>query len=294
MTRVSSVPDTRVARLADGRDLAWFELGVADGLPVMAFHGTPGSRWHLTTADAQATAIGVRLIAPDRPGYGLSTYRPGRRLADWAGDVDRLADHLGLSRFAVVGISGGGPHAVACARFLPQRVPAVAIASGIAPLTEPGSEAGMGTDAVFVRLARRSPALVVPLLAATVTLERRWPERIFAWMERELSSSDAAVLRRPDVRAALLADFERLSRTTARTTAQEYGLFTRDWGFRLQDITVPVHLWHGDADRDVPASQARRLAELIPGAVLHEFPGEGHLIAISHFAEILESLTSKI
>jgi pimeloyl-ACP methyl ester carboxylesterase len=188
----------------------------------------------------------------------------------------------------VVGISGGGPHAAACARFLPDRVTAAAIVSGVAPLAEPGSEAGMlSSDMRFTRLARRSPALTRPLFAAMATANRRWPERTLDMVARELGPVDAAVLQRPEVHAHFLADLRASARTTGAALTDEFALFTRDWGFRLEDITVPVHLWHGDADRDVPFEHALRQAGAIPGAVLHECPGEGHLLAVDHMEEIL-------
>lgn len=289
----SGLPDTHVMVLPDGRDLAWMELGVPEGVPVLAFHGTPGSRLQLTSGHQPASAAGVRLVLPDRPGYGLSTYQRGRHLAGWADDVAELSDHLGLSRFAVVGISGGGPHAAACARFLPDRVTSAGIVSGVAPLTEPGSEQGMvPADVLLFRLARRSPALTMPMFGAMAALDRRFPERIVTMMGRRLGPYDDAMLRRPEVRAAFLADMQASSRTTGAAMAQEYALFARDWGFRLEEITVPVHLWHGDADRDVPIAQARRMAEAIPGAVIHDCPGEGHLLAVERLEEILRVVTA--
>ena len=113
------MPDTRVMELPDGRELAWLEAGKPRGRPVFAFHGTPGSRRQVSFDEKSITAAGVRMIAPDRPGYGHSSYHPGRSLADWAADVSALADHLKVGTFTVVGVSGGGPHAVACARLLP-------------------------------------------------------------------------------------------------------------------------------------------------------------------------------
>ncbi len=290
-TGSAAIPDTRVMVLADGRGLAWMDLGAPDGAPVMAFHGTPGSRLQLALGDAPARAVGVRLLVPDRPGYGLSTYQRRRSLAGWADDVVQLADHVGLERFAVMGVSGGGPHAAACARYLPERVSAAGIVSGVAPLAARASEAGMTPiDVLLARVSRRVPALARPLFAAQAALDRRWPERVLTMMERELGPADAATLRRPEVRAAFLSDMRSASRSTGAAIARDYALFVRDWGFRLDDITVPVHLWHGDADRDVPVVQARRQAEAIPGAVLHVVPGEGHLLLASRLGEILRVL----
>lgn len=277
--------------LPDGRDLAWLDLGDPDGAAVIAFHGTPGSRLQLAFADATASAARVRLIVPDRPGYGLSSYLRRPSLVEWVEDVRRLADHLGLSRVAVLGNSGGGPHAAACARFLPDRVSGAAIVSGVAPLAAAGSEAGMvPLDALLIRLSRRWGLVARPMFSAMATLDRRWPERMLDMMERSLGPADATVMRRPEVRAALLNDLRSSSRTTGAALAQDYALWARGWGFRLEDMTVPVYLWHGDADQDVPISQARAMGARLPDAVLHECPGEGHLIVASHMREILEEL----
>jgi pimeloyl-ACP methyl ester carboxylesterase len=280
--------------LPDGRDLAWLELGAGDGVPVFAFHGTPGSRMQAAFDDKPVLAAGVRLIAPDRPGYGHSSYHPGRRLADWAGDVGALADHLALDRFAVIGLSGGGPHASACARFLPRRVIAAGIVSGVAPLTARGSEEGMmGANRAIVRLSRLSGAFVLPFFAAVSAAGRRWPDRAVAIMRRQAPPADADVLARPEVHEVFVRDFGHASATTARAAAQDFRLFTGDWGFDLEDITVPVHVWQGTADRNVPPAHGRLQAERIPGAVYHECPGEGHLLIVDHLEEILGTVAGR-
>src|SRR5437879_7300478 len=161
--RVSSV-DASLMQLADGRELAWAEMGDPVGYPVFAFHGTPGSRHQVLIDPAPAHAAGARVIAPDRPGCGSSTRQRRRTLEGWANDVAELADHLGVGHFAVLGISGGGPYAAACARSLPDRVSAAAMVSGYANLAKPGSEAGMMlADRCFARVAPQAPAASVPL-----------------------------------------------------------------------------------------------------------------------------------
>jgi pimeloyl-ACP methyl ester carboxylesterase len=283
-----NLPDSHVTVLPDGRDLGWLELGPPDGAPVFAFHGTTGSRWHFTVDDAPVAAAGVRLIVPDRPGYGLSSFQSGRQLRDWVDDVAFLADHLGLESFSVMGVSGGGPHVAVCARYLPARVRAAAIVSGVAPLADPASDEGMMRSNRWVSaLARRAPFALWPMMGGMTVVGRRWPERALQVMANELPPPDVAVLMRPAVRDAFRRDLQHASSTTGQAGAQDFEIFARDWGFRLEDITVPVHIWQGDVDRNVPPTHGKFLADRIPGAVLHEIPGEGHLLYVDHMADIL-------
>ena len=279
--------------LPDGRDLGWLEFGQPGGQPVFAFHGTTGSRWHFSIFDGPVAAAGVRLIAPDRPGYGLSTFHRGRRLRDWVDDVSFLADHLGLEDFSVMGVSGGGPHVAVCACFLPARVRAAAIVSGVAPLADPGSEEGMmPSNQRITALARRAPFALRPVFAGMTAVGKRWPERAVQVMMRELPPADVLVVKRPAVREALLMDLRHASSTTGQAGAQDFRIFSRDWGFRLEDITVPVHVWQGDVDRNVPVAHGRLLADRIPGAVLHEISGEGHLLFVDHMPDILTEMVA--
>lgn len=278
-------------RLPDGRHLAWVDVGVPDGPPLLAFHGTPGSRLQLSFDLVSPAAAGVRAIVPDRPGYGLSSYHRGRRLVDWAEDVRHLADHLGIDRFAVVGVSGGGPHALVCGALLPDRVTAVGVVAGVGPVQERGSEVGMlAVNQILARGARLGGWTVRPLFSAMTSAGRRWPKRLVDRMVKQLPPADAEVLQRPDVHAAFVDDLAQASATAGRAAAQDFALFARDWSFRLEEISVPVHLWQGDADRNVPPAHADRQAAAIPGAVLHRCPGEGHLLAVPRMQEILSTV----
>jgi pimeloyl-ACP methyl ester carboxylesterase len=285
------VADTSVMDLPDGRELAWMDLGKRRGPVVFAFHGTPGSR-RTFTFDAKALAsCGVRLIAPDRPGYGHSSSRPDPSFVHWAQDASLLADHLKVERFAVFATSGGGPFALACGRYLPERVTAIGIASGIGPTAEPGSETGMmGLNRALVHLARRSALFALPMLALTDQVFRRWPERALQGATRQLPERDVEIMRRPEVQAVLAGDRAVAPRSVSLAAAREFSLFAHDWGFRPEDVTVPVMLWHGQADRNVPVAHARHLAERLAKAELTEFPGEGHLVVFDRLAEMLRSL----
>jgi pimeloyl-ACP methyl ester carboxylesterase len=277
--------------LPDGRELAWLETGRARGTPVFVFHGTPGSRLQVSYDDKTIAASGVRFIAPDRPGYGHSTFHRGRTLADWAADVATLADHLKIDRFAVAGISGGGPHAAVCAARLGDRVSGAGIVSGVGPIGDPElGDSMVGMNRGLSSLAARAPAVLTPLFIAQVSVMRHWPERALSAAKRQMAEADVAVLERPEVRAAFLEDARRSSATTAQAAAQDFVLFVRDWGFRLQDIRVPVHVWHGDMDKNVPFAQGEFVARRIPGAEFHACPGEGHLLAVDHLGTILQTV----
>ena len=194
----SAVRETRLFDLADGRELAWIEYGSPDGVPVVAFHGSPGTRHFFVPLAEVAARKGVRLIAPDRPGYGHSTYHPNRTFETWARDVARLVDHLGVDRFAVVGHSSGGPTAAGCARFLSDRLLGCAIVSGPAPPEATVSKHGMlRTNQMAQRFAPIAPRLTGFLFEAGLRQGQRAPDKALAWMSRTLPPCDTVVIERP-------------------------------------------------------------------------------------------------
>lgn len=281
--------------LADGRELAWLEMGDPSGVPIIGFHGTPGSRLQVVVGEGPLQDAGVRLISVDRPGYGHSTYQPERTLTGWPGDVSQLADHLDLSRFGVVGISGGGPHALVCAALIPDRVAVAGILSGVGPLGAPGAEKGMlPANVLITRVGRRSTRPLQALFAALTGAQRRWPETMLRLMAKQMPPADARIAGRSEVHAMLVKDARRTSATAAKASAQDFHIFAREWGFRLGDIGVPVHLWQGDADRNVPVAHARQMAAAIPGATLHQVAGGGHLMSLDLTEEIFSTLAALI
>jgi pimeloyl-ACP methyl ester carboxylesterase len=285
--------DSCVTVLPDGRDLGWLEIGDPAGEPVFAFHGTPGSRLQLAIEGTQISTSGLRLVCPDRPGYGLSTFQRGRRLVDWPRDVAYLADHLGIDRFAVMGISGGGPHSAVCAALLGDRVISAAIVSGVGPLADPRAVEGMmRPNQILTALSRRGSRVPRVMFELMAVVQRRWPARAFDMMLKQLPPADVAILTRPEVRALLERDAVRSSRTSGAAAAQDFELFCADWGFDLGTIEVPVHIWQGDADVNVPPQHARLQHNAIPGSILHEFADEGHFMAFDHFEEIAAALTA--
>jgi pimeloyl-ACP methyl ester carboxylesterase len=286
--------ETRVIELRDGRDLAWVEFGAPDGVPVFAFHGSPGSRTMYEIVGAVAGARHVRLIAPDRPGYGHSTFDPGRTFASWAADVAALADHLGVEDFGVVGVSDGGPNTAACAHYLGDRLTACAIVSSPAPPDAHVAEDGMlPMNRIAYRLARFAPAVLARVTAAGIRQGRRSPERALAFMTRALPPADASVLARSDIHDWMLHELRRpASATAGRAATQDLVLDSRPWGFRLEDIEARVHVWHGEADRNVMFASGVHIAQAIPGAAAHFLPDLGHWMWIDRFDEILAGVVT--
>lgn len=279
--------------MKDGRQLGYAEYGDPNGRPLFYFHGSPGSRLEAQLLEAAAARHRVRVIALDRPGFGLSDFKPGRAIADWPADVVEVADALGIERFAVLGLSGGGPHVAACALKIPERLTSAAIVSGVGPFDAPAVTKGMmGWLRVLMKLARSFPRVVRALMWALGAITRRFPQQFIALQVRSGPESDRVVVARPDVRAWAVQSVAEPFRQGGRGAAWELTLLARPWGFRPEDISMEVHLWQGEADVMVPPSMGRYLAQAIPNCRARFYPGEGHLLMVNRAEEILTALFS--
>jgi pimeloyl-ACP methyl ester carboxylesterase len=282
---------TREHRISvDGRTLGVVEAGDPVGRTVFALHGTPGSRllWRGLIEDAEAR--GIRLVGYDRPGYGGSDPHPGRRVADAAGDVAAIADALGLDRLAVEGGSGGGPHALACAALLPDRVVATACLAGVAPYPAEGLDwlEGMGQDNLdeFAATLEGREPLERYLRDQADAMLAAEPEALADTLRSLLSPPDAAIL------TGEVAEF--LHEATRVGIGERLDgwidddfVFLERWGFELEDIRTPVQLWHGEQDRFVPLAHGEWLAERIPGVEAHLSEQDGHLtIQLERIGEV--------
>jgi pimeloyl-ACP methyl ester carboxylesterase len=282
----------RTIRLADGRRLGYSEFGDREGAPVIYFHGWPGARVEARLGDDAARLSGVRLIAIDRPGMGLSTFQPNRKLLDWPDDVVEAAARLGLNRFAVLGISGGGPYAAACAWKLPDRLTCAGIVSSLAPFDVPGAVASMGRrNRMAFKLVQRLSVLRRILMARAAWLVSRRPERVLE--SGVTAAEDAKYLDRPNVRNVLEDSLREAFRGGSRGPAWEMGVYAKPWRFRLEEIRVPVHVWHGEDDVNAPISMGRYLGTSIPGCRATFYPGEAHLHFVDRLAEILAALSAE-
>ena len=272
---------------ADGRRLAYAERGDANGSPVVLHHGTPGSR--LGNHPDPTVYDGIRFIAYDRPGYGLSDPRPGRAVADAAADVRALADHLGLDRFAVFGISGGGPHALACAALLPELVVRAGIMVGAAPSDDPALDFMAGMAEVNIKefsAARRGEETLAAVLAPWVEESARDPDAVLDALAAELPEYDREVISRLEVRAELRTSIVGSVRQGARGWIDDDLAFAASWGFSLDDVRTEVRLWQGELDVLVPRSHGDYLAERLPNATFELVPGAGHML-LDHWRETL-------
>lgn len=276
--------------LRDGRQLGFAEHGGPTGRPVFYCHGWPSSRLESSALSPVCAELGLRVIAPDRPGCGLSDFKAGRSVPEWATDLSELADHLGVERFAVLGVSGGGPYAAACAAKIPQRVSAAALVCSMAPLDAPGITKGM----VFTHLCLLRFAQLLPRVAQKIAepcMRAIWgkgAQAIPRHIEDQLPELDQQVLASPELRAILTTSSQEAFRHGPRGPACDGMLYSRPWGLRLRDIRVPVHLWHGERDIIVPAAMGHYLTEAIPDCRARFLPEDGHFsLPFNHLREIL-------
>lgn len=290
----------RVITTPDGRQLGVAEYGPADGTPLFSLHGTPGARYGGAPPENPDLfeQIGVRVIGYDRPGYGLSTRHPGRRVADAAADLSTVADHLGVDRFAVEGGSGGGPHCLAVATLLPDRVTRAAAVVSVAPFGPAGLEreewlAGQTQGNVEEFTAALSGE------AASRKLTERLATEMLAQVEVDPANFLGDAYELADGDRALLADPRRHERTARMVQeclrtgvdgwVDDVLAFVTPWGFDVHDLRVPVMVWFGMDDTLVPPAHGEWLARSIPGAAAVRMTG-GHLELAHRIEDLLRWL----
>lgn len=280
----------------DGRQLSTQVYGDPDGKPVFLLHGTPGSRLGPHPRAALLHRLGVQLVAFDRPGYGKSDRLEGRRVADAATDVLAIADAYGLDKFAVVGRSGGGPHALACAALLPDRVTKAAVLVGLAPRGAHGLDwyDGMTQSNVSEHAAAANgPEGLAAMTEAAADAVRADPASLLASLQDQMPDSDRRVVADPGIRAMLLQTYAEGLRTSADGWIDDVLAFYLSWGFDPAMVTVPVLLWHGAVDNLSPVSHAMWLADHIASATVVIQAGAAHFSALDVLPDILRWLSSE-
>lgn len=278
-------------KLSDGRSLGFRCLGDSGGNPLFFFHGTPGSRLAFSENDALARLPGVRLITPERPGYGISDPKPDRVLLDWAVDVAELADWLGIQTFAVAGLSGGGPHALACASGLADRVTMALLLSSPSPAGFQGATRGMYIgNRLGLLISRYAPWLVRRLMRSDVTMFERDPEGVVDSMARRMAPSDQELLSHNSFREAAIRELGEAYRqgSDGQMVDGTLAMTSRDWGFDLRQIAVPVYLWHGEDDKLITLRMAQHLMTEIPTCNARFVSGAGHLL--TEHSDVMEEM----
>jgi pimeloyl-ACP methyl ester carboxylesterase len=256
----------------------------------LLFQGTPTSRLPHNPLGSSAP---VRLVVPERPGYGRSDFSPGRTLLDWPRDVRELADHLGLERFSVAGVSGGAPHALACGVTLADRIRRIGVVSGMGPMEAANATVGMAAQRkTGAWMARHAPSLLRPIFWAFRNPGRN-PERFVERFTEGFSEADRALIADPALRSLRARSYAEATRRGVRGFAYEVALLNRPWGFSLGEVACEVLLWHGEEDASTPLAMARHVEKALRLCRARYFPGEGHFVAARHWDEIVRALTAE-
>jgi pimeloyl-ACP methyl ester carboxylesterase len=279
-----------VLELRDGRRMGYSVYGDPDGSPILNCHGGLLCRFDVEPCADEFRRLGVAVVSPDRPGVGLSDRKPGHSTADWTDDARELLDALQVERCAVMGWSLGGQYAAAVAARLGDRVSRAAVIAGCPPLDDPQRFAELNQlDRRLAQLSRRARPAARVAFRATAALGRRSPARFARFEAKHSPAADAAVIRAHD------EWFARAVAEGGRDSAgmvDEYRAFTGPWGFRLADIAVPVHVYQGTVDTLVPPAWAEQLHAAIAGSALTTYEGEGHMIALTHRADVVRDLVT--
>jgi pimeloyl-ACP methyl ester carboxylesterase len=292
---VFSVNETNFLTLKSGRQLCYGDYGDPNGQPVMYFHGWPSSRLQGFVLHDLCLEKGVHLIAPDRPGVGKSDLQPGRNLMDWPPVVAELAQHVGWDRFAVMGVSGGGPYAVAAAAALPDNVEQAAVVCGAPPLARfPDRSEMMWPYRALLRIRPHAPFLIPGILKMSHWIsEYPVDEPPMSWVMKWTADADREALGESDFELVTRSFREGISAGT-KGVQTDGDVYTSEWGLDFGKIEVPISFWHGEEDKNIPYSMVKEYASWIPTAEMHSFPGEGHYSIIARSpAMVLESLVAE-
>ena len=294
--------DDRISQtieLTDGRRLGYAEYGDSSGKPIFSFHGNLGSRLEAAFGKEDSTSDkGVWFICPDRPGMGLSDYQKNRTILDWPNDVLELATHLGIDKFAVIGGSGGGPYALACAYEIPsERLTGCCIVSGLGPYSF--DKKGMDRRSKnMLFLARHFPWLFRFVLWITMGRKakaenKKWWEKNFQKLNKDIPEPDRKLVQDSTIKERMITKTIEAFRQGSKGPAHDFKLYSKPWHFDLHDIPekLNISIFHGELDANVPISMARTMSEQIPNCKTKFYPDEAHLsVFVNNFEEILNSL----
>ena len=286
--------DSQTFQLSDGRTLGFAEYGSPTGPTIFYFHGLPGSRLNGAECDAVAKKHGMRIVGVDRPGMGLSTFQPGRKMLDWPRDISQLAKHLGTLQYRVMGESGGGPYALACAVVLPKsELLGVGVAMGMAPWNM-GTKGMQLGQRILLNVMSWSPRITRTLLDSMAGKAARDPDPqvltdLLTKSLKDVKPSDRVYFEDQDRLKGVVDSMRESYRQGAKGTAEDGRLITSHWGFELEDVTFEkIKMWYGTSDENTPIWMGRKMAKILPHAKLKEYEGKSHFtIMVNHLEEML-------
>ena len=277
--------------LEDGRKLGYAEYGDPDGKPVFHFNGSGGSRLERPSDSRILTELGIRYISTDRPGHGNSTLQKDGELLDWPDDIASLADHLGISRFYILGWSAGGSHALACAYEMPDRVISGAVVSGLAPPDRPNPYKGYkGFLLLLMVLGRKFPKLVYIFRRMAARQINSPSEKMGVRFVRSLPEVDQKPFENPDVRELFLADIKEGYKQGGDGPARDDIIINTPWKFDIREIQTRFDIWQGDSDWNVPVNQGYYQANLLPDSNFHLMKNKGHMLLLEEWENVLAEL----
>ena len=282
-------PKSRQVTLSDGRALGFDDFGDPDGTPVLFFHGFGSSRVVRHPDDEIATELGARIIAVDRPGIGISTRQPNRRVTDFPRDIAELLDILDIDRCAVVAWSGGGPYALACAWQMPERISVVGLISAPAPLSGAPGSGGYTwpRHRAMSRTADHAPWVIALAMWQWSRQQKADPNKQLDEAISGMIEADREILGDPALRAVMIANAAEMYRQGTGGVYDEALCLARPFGFPIGGVSVPVRIWHGARDKVVPVGMGKYLERNLPTAVATYYPREGHHFVYERWREIL-------
>ncbi|MCX2743258.1 alpha/beta hydrolase [Mangrovivirga sp. M17] len=282
INRNKTINKNLIFNLPSGRKIGYAFYGAPNGSPVFAFHGTPGSRLWFTEDDDESKLQNIKLITVDRPGYGLSTPVKGRSILDFADDVNALADHLNIHKYAVLGISGGSVYSLACAYRSPDRVIKSSALSSIVPFINgrpPKQMCAENRSAFF--LSKHFPFLSKWILNKGKKMISKDPDKYIHKVKSQvghLCPSDRELIQKEEAGNIILINMKEATRQSANEGATEPSLLSKPWGFEPRNIQIPVEIWHGIDDTLTPIDPVKNYYPDKKNFNLHFLPGKGHFL----------------
>lgn len=283
--------DDSIFRLSDGRRLGYAEYGDPKGYPIFLFHGNPGSRLSWGLIPGSPFLPNIHIIAPDRPGYGLTDFHP-YALENWPADITELADHLGVDKFAVFGPSGGGPFTLACAWKIPDRLFAAGVFGSVGPNVPEATKGVIQSVRLLWKISNSLFWLIKFQMRIMASMAKKNPEKLSMQLrDAELSEWDKKIFDRPEIRNIFKKDFPEAYRQNGIGSAYDTTIPER-WPIPLEQIKIKVHVWHAEPDVLV-GNMPKYIAKKLPNCEMEIIPNTGHLWILDHMKEVLETLVPK-